>query len=157
MLSLGSLTLEGRWQDQLPPGAVGQVPTRRRPPLDHEHRGSASLGLADESSLSRDSTVKMRRFAKDFKSNCSRHGSGRKKLVFSLLQLLPFDHVWLVIKGKTSPTKAPNIHFTGSPFSSSPCSRALAAPQKAASLQTPVSLQRKYRRQDVSRTQLPSP
>lgn len=106
-----------------PSWAVGQVLTSHRQPwavsISHCPPGRPSLvDLTAEVPLSGDSTVGTQSFIEDSKSACSRHSFsfGKQGLLF-LLQPPLFDPVWTVIKGKASPTKTPELYFTGSPFS----------------------------------------
>lgn len=107
-----------------PSWAVGQVLTPRRQrwatsisrcPPGHP----SPVGLTAEPSLSGGSTTGTQSPVKDSKPACSRHSFsfGKQRLFFLLLQPPPSDPVWPVIKGKASPSKTPELYFTGSPFS----------------------------------------
>lgn len=106
-----------------PSWAVGQVLTSHRQPwtlsISHCPPGHPSLvDVTAQVSLSGDSTAGTQSFVKGSKSACSRHSfSFGKQRLFFLLQPPLFDPVWPVIKGKASPTKTPELYFTGSPFS----------------------------------------
>lgn len=145
--------LKGIGKDQSgPPRAVGQVLASHRQPwaviisrCPPEH--PSPLGLTVEVSPSGDPTAGTQSFVRDSKSAGSRHSfSFGKPRLFFLLQPPLFNPVWPFIKGKASPTKAPELYFTREPFLLISTLTLFGCSKKAASLQTPLFLLRKHRR-----------